>query len=123
MQLISNPKLFIVFSIVVDGLKDVLSFKFIYNFNFIKIDHISILSSTRNVSNHIGLYANLHFDEFLIKGNSEVISRVGEFFLQDSQSFIDSHIALLDLMEARKHGDNIENDDNNDDLNDTHTIS
>jgi hypothetical protein len=76
-EFISNPKFFIVFCIIENGIIDILLLQFIDNLNLIEVDHGSVRSTAGNVGDNICLDTNTHFDKLLHERNTEMNSRFG----------------------------------------------
>lgn len=100
-QLVSNPKLLVVFSVVEDSVIDILFFEAIDDFYFVEINEGAVGCATRNVFDNISLYADLHFYEILKERYSEMKAGLTEPYLQNPQPLVDSHIALLYLVKTR----------------------
>ena len=100
---VCDPKLIIWLGVIKYCFEHHIFPQLINNLNFVKIDQRSIRSSTRDIFYFIGLDGHFDLNEFLKKGDTEMISRFCELFLQHSESFIDSNISLSDLMEPTNH--------------------
>jgi hypothetical protein len=72
MQFIGDPKFFIVFSIVFYSVEYILFFEFVHHLYLIEVNHCSIGSATRDISHHICLNTDTHFNELLEKWYPEM---------------------------------------------------
>ncbi len=65
MNFISDPELFIILCVIEDSLIDKVLFKFVDDFDSVKIDKCTVGSTTWDIIDSICLNADFHFDEFL----------------------------------------------------------
>jgi hypothetical protein len=99
-EFIGDPKLFIVLGVVEDCLVYVFLSEFVDDLNAVEIDQSAVGCAARNVFDQISLDADLHLDEILEEGNAEMEAGLTESRLQHSQSLVDAHVALLNLVKT-----------------------
>lgn len=100
MDLVGDPKPLVLLRVVEHSLIDVLFFEFVDHLYLVEVDQCAVGGAAGNAGDHIGLDAHLHLDELFIHGDSEVETGFAEGGLEDSESFVDAHVALLDFVEA-----------------------
>jgi hypothetical protein len=120
MQFVSDPKFLIIFSIIEYCIKHILSFEFIYYLNFAEVDHSSIGSTTRNISDNICLNTDAHLDKLLGERNPKMYAWLSKCFLKHTKILINTNVTLSNLMEAHKHKPYIAYHKNQNYLDDTH---
>jgi hypothetical protein len=64
MDFVGDPKLFVVFCVIENGLINKLLSKFVDDFDSVKIYKGAVRSTTGDVINSIGLDANFHLNKF-----------------------------------------------------------
>lgn len=114
MYLIRDPKSLVLLSVVQYRLIDVLLLEFVDDLDLVEVNQCAVGSSAGYACYDVSLDANLHFDELFIHGDSEVKTGLAERRLEHSEFLVDSHVALLDFVEAAEQGEAVE-DENTDD--------
>lgn len=107
MQLVGDPKLLVVLSIVEHCLVNCLLAQFVDHLHLVEVYQRAIGGAAGNVGDGVSLDADLHLDELFIEGNAEVETRLAESRLQYAQRLVDANITFFNLVEAAQHCDQV----------------
>jgi hypothetical protein len=106
-QLVSDPELLIILSVVEHSVVDELLLQLVHHLDLVEVNQRSVGRSAGDAGDHVGLDAHLHLDEFLVHRNAEVESGLAERRLQHAQPLVDAHVTLLHLVETAEQGQHV----------------
>ena len=97
-NLVIDPGLVVVYSVVLDRVPSKIGFEPIHYFNFFEMDYNTTLSSARNIADSIGLHRNLHGVICRHKWHFRVPTWFSCASKQSTSSEVDSDVAFRDLV-------------------------